>query len=102
MFAVYFLTCKNDEEAKNIATHLISLHLIVCTKRTSVSSLYPWKAELEEAKEVLLIMEGRLSDFDKIEREIEKLHSYKTFVLTATPIEKINKDAKNWMEDELK
>lgn len=101
MFVIYLLTCKDDKEAKKIAAHLISLRLVVCTKRTSVSSLYPWKGEREEADEVLLMMEGRESDFATIEKEIRNLHSYETFVLIATPISKINIDAKNWMEKEL-
>ncbi|MBI2611555.1 divalent-cation tolerance protein CutA [Candidatus Gottesmanbacteria bacterium] len=101
MFAIYFLTCGSDKEAKKIASHLISLHLVVCTKRIPVSSIYPWKEKVEEANEILLTMDGRESDFEKIEKEIKKLHSYETFVLTATPITRVNSDAKNWMENEL-
>ena len=86
MFAVYYLTCKTDEEAEKIAGHLLSQKLVVCTKRLPVSSLYPWKGEKGKANEVLLIMEGFEKDFNKIDKEITKLHSYETFVLFSVPI----------------
>lgn len=102
MYAIYSLTCANDEEAVKIAKHLISQHLVVCTKRIKVSSVYPWKGKIEEAEEILLIMDGKAKDFEMVEKEIRSIHSYEQFVLTYSPISHINKGAQDWMEKELK
>ncbi len=39
---------------------------------------------------------------DQKEAEVAKIHSYETFVLTATPITKISKKAENWLGGEPK
>lgn len=46
-------------------------------------------------------MESREDLFTQVEAEIAILHSYDTFVLEATPISRMSKSAKTWLEKEL-
>lgn len=94
--------CKDDKEAAKVAQKLLEKKLIVCAKRMPVKSTYFWKGKIENDSEVLLILESVEKNFSKIEKEIRKIHSYETFVLTAVPVLKYSKGVKKWMEEGLK
>lgn len=99
---LYFLTCANLSEANKIAKALLEKHLVVCAKTFPVSSSFLWKGKIDSSKEALLIMESIEENFNKIEKEIKKLHSYKTFVLFSLPILKTTKGVEKWIKTELK
>ena len=98
-FCQLWLTCANKQEAGKIANTLLVKHLIACAKQIPVKSDYIWQGKIEHADEVLLVMESKCSLFNKIEADIKKLHSYDTFVLTATPVLAISKKADKWLDD---
>jgi periplasmic divalent cation tolerance protein len=95
-----WLTCKDKAEADKIANTLLVKQLIACARQVPVKSDYRWQGKIDSSKEVLLMMEGRLDLFDEVEAAVSKLHSYDTFVLTATPVTKISKKAERWLADE--
>lgn len=101
-FCYLFLTCEDDNEAHEIATALLEKKLIVCAKQIPVNATYWWDGEITRGHEKMLVMESALDLFDTVEKEVAKLHSYDTFVLEATPIAKVSRDATKWMNDNLK
>jgi periplasmic divalent cation tolerance protein len=98
-FCQIWLTCANKEEADKIANTLLIKQLVACAKQIPVSSDFHWQSNLEHSDEILLLMEGKLDLFEKIEEEVAKIHSYDTFVLEAVPIVKVSKKAQNWLEE---
>lgn len=96
-----FLTCANDKEAELISKKLLEKKLVVCIKKSKVSSSFLWKHKIDKSQEVLLIMDSVEEKFEKIEKEVKKLHSYDTFVLLAVPVIKASKGILEWMKDEL-
>jgi len=98
--AIYYLTCSDDWEADKIAKALLNKKLIVCAKQTPVISASWWKGHLTENKEILLSMESVEENFEKIEKEIKKLHSHETFVLYSVPA-KTTKGVEKWIKEEL-
>lgn len=95
------LTCADRPEAEKIARTLLQQHLIACAKFIPITSMYWWKAVIDHGDEVLLVMESREDLFSQAEKAIAKLHSYETFVLTATPVLKVSRAAKGWLDKEL-
>ena len=95
------LTC-DDSEKEVIANALLEKHLIVCAKFLPVNAMYWWQGSIANENEVMLFMESADDLFEEIERELKKIHSYDTFVLTKIAINNINEDARKWMEGELK
>lgn len=93
-----FLTCANDDEAEKISQSLLEKHLIVCAKKSQVSSTFFWKGNIDKANEILLIMESIEDNYDKIEKEVKSLHSYETFVLTAVPVVKSSQGVESWLK----
>lgn len=96
------LTCADDKEAEKISQALLKKHLVVCIKKTKVSSSFLWKGKIDKADEILLIMESVEEKFEEIEKEIRRLHSYKTFVLMAVPVVKVSSGIEKWMKSEIK
>jgi periplasmic divalent cation tolerance protein len=97
-----FLSCKNIKEADNISNQLLKEKLIVCAKKISINSSYLWKNKIESAQEVLLIMDSIEENFKKINQVVKKLHSYKTYTLFMTNINKANKETIIWFKKEIK
>lgn len=95
------LTCKDRVEADTIINTLLVKRLIACAKQIPISSDFRWQGKIEHADEVLLIMDSKTENFNKIETEVKKLHSYKTFVLQMAPVQMISGGASKWMEGEI-
>jgi len=96
-----FLSCKNIDEADKISSQLLKEKLIVCAKKIPINSSYLWKNKIESAQEILLIMDSIEENFEKINQEVKKLHSYKTYTLFMTNIDKTNRKVVNWFKREI-
>ncbi len=98
--AIFCLTCANSKEADKISKALLEKKLVVCSKRFPVSSIYRWKGKINSSKEVMVLYESVEENFDKVEEEVRKLHSYETFVLFSLPVNKTTKSVKDWLKEE--
>jgi periplasmic divalent cation tolerance protein len=79
---ILYLTCTDNEEAIKISNALLEAKLIVCARRSPVSSSYWWDGKINHDDEVLLMMESTEEKFDEIEKIVTALHSYDEYVLT--------------------
>lgn len=99
-FVELVLTCASWQEAHKIADALLKAKLVACVEFMEVQSKYRWHGQIEEAKEIKLIMETVADNFEKVEAEVAKLHSYETFVLQQVPIGHVSKAAAEWWASE--
>ncbi|MEM4260978.1 MAG: divalent cation tolerance protein CutA [Candidatus Woesearchaeota archaeon] len=97
-----FLTCTDKKEAEKITNHLLYKKLSVCIKGFPVRSMYLWHGKKEKSKEYLLIIESLENLFEKIEREVGKIHSYSQPAIIAIPIIKTTKGVKAWIKREVR
>lgn len=97
-----FLTCANPKEAELISKALLERKLVVCIKKTKVSSNFLWKKRIDKSDEVLLIMDSVEEKFEDLEKEVKKHHSYDTFVLVAVPVVRASKGIIRWMREEFR
>lgn len=99
---VIYIPCKDKDEAKKIAKELIKEKLVACANIIpEILSIYNWENRLEESTETLLLLKTKLENFNKVEQEVKKLHSYS--IPCIMKIEKIdfNLEYKNWLLGEL-
>ncbi len=102
MNIIYF-ACKDFVEARKIAKELVVKKLAFCTNIISdCYSIYRWKGETEESKEVLVIIKTLPHLVKKAISEIIKLHSYQMPEIISWKIDEVSSDILNWASDELK
>jgi periplasmic divalent cation tolerance protein len=101
-FVELILSCKDRAEAEKIVAALLTQRLIACAKFIPIDTRYGWHGKIEYGNEVLLMMESVAANFDKIEAEVAKLHSYDTPVLTQVPIGRVSAKAQEWLNEVIK
>lgn len=66
------------------------------------TSVYWWKGKVETATEVLMLVKTTRTKFGALEKEIRRLHSYKTPEIIAVPIVAGSKPYLKWLRESLK
>ncbi len=98
---LYYLTCRDKIEADTITNALLEKRLVACVKQSKVDSTYRWEDKIENASEVLLMMESTDEMFEAIDNVVKELHSYEEYVLTATVVSKSNQGVTEWIKESL-
>ena len=91
-------TCKNEIEAKLIASKLLENKMIACANYFNIKSMYSWEGNIETEEEVLLILKTNNKNQTEVMDEIIKLHSYELPVITIGSIT-LNTSAKDWINE---
>ena len=100
--AIYYLTCANNREADKISQTLLEKKLVACAKKIPVESSFWWKRKIDNAKEIVLMLESIEENFEKIEAVVKKLSSYETPLLFSIPVLKTTKRVDQWLREEIK
>jgi periplasmic divalent cation tolerance protein len=102
-YAAVFVTCGSRKEAEAIADALLKARLIACASIIGgVESRFWWKAGIDKASEVLIIMKTRASNFARVEREVRRLHSYEVPEIVMLPLAAGSKPYLDWIEENVK
>ena len=101
-FAELVLTCGSWQEAQRIADSLLEKHLVACVEFIEIKSKSWWRNRIEETDEIKLVMQSVAENFEKVEAEVAKLHSYDTFVLQQIPLADLSTRAQTWLTKETK
>lgn len=102
MYIVILITAPNKKEAKLIAGRLLKARLAACVNIIdNISSIFWWKAKIDKAKEVLLVIKSKKTKLPKIIRLVRSLHSYDIPEIIALPIIAGNKNYLEWLDESL-
>lgn len=100
-FVVILVTCGSKKEASEIVDTLLKKRLIACGNIISgIESKFWWKGKIDKAKEVLVILKTTRENFNKVEKDIKRIHSYKVPEIIALPLIAGNKEYLNWLKEE--
>ena len=100
-FIVIFITAPSKNEAEKIGKALVEKKLAACVNIIKdIRSIFFWKGKLSDEKEVLLIAKSKTKNFEKIEKEVKKLHSYEVPEIIGLPILMGSEDYLDWVEKE--
>ena len=76
---ILVLTTEADEDrAQSLADLLLERGLAACVSLTPVRSLYRWKGELQQAREVQLLIKSTAAQRDALHQLVMDRHSYDT------------------------
>lgn len=96
-----YITTGNKEEARKIAKHLLDKKLIACANIFPIESIYKWEGKVKNESEFVLIGKTLANKFEKIKKEIEKIHSYNIPCIIKIPVSS-NKKYYDWVKKSLK
>ena len=95
---IYFvLTTEADKEnACKIANLLLGEKLIPCVTFKNVESHFWWREEINQSKEVQLIIKCKEENINKVCKKISECHSYEVPEIVFFPVS-ANKDYHHWV-----
>jgi periplasmic divalent cation tolerance protein len=94
-----YIVAKDEIEAKNIIHFLIREKLVACVNYFPVKSVYWWKGNVEEAKEVALIAKTESKLVERVIERVKQLHSYEVPCVVSWVIEKGNPQYLEWIRE---
>ena len=74
---LFYIPCKDIDEAKNIAIKLLEERLVFCTNIIDkIETLYIENNKINNANEVVLILKANAKNTQNIHDRVKQLHSY--------------------------
>ncbi len=96
--SVVFVTVGKEEEALALGHALVQEKLAACVNIVSgVRSIYRWKGEVCDDRELLLIMKTRTSLVQALQDRVKALHSYEVPEIIAFPIDQGLPEYLDWV-----
>lgn len=99
MFNIIYVTHSNLENAKKMADHLLSMKLVACVNYMPIESAYWWGGKIETSDEIVSLLKTSAKNWDKLKKEIEKIHPYETPCIMKFSVE-ANDAYEQWVEAE--
>lgn len=100
MFVFVYVTNPNKKEAKRIALHLLKKKLVACANIFPIDSVYWWKGKIEKARECVLIVKTKEENWEKVKKEIKKIHPYTVPCITKIVVE-ASREYEDWLKKEV-
>ena len=100
MIKLLYVPCKNQAEAKHIASKTIELKLAACANILPMNSLYIWEGKLQDDAEVLLLLKTTKEKIDALKLDVKKHHSYAVPCLLEIDGD-VNQEYERWMYDSM-
>jgi periplasmic divalent cation tolerance protein len=101
-FVFVYITNPDRKVARKVSRHLLKKKLIACANiYSAVESKYWWKGKIERTKEVIVIAKTLNKNYNKIVKEVRKVHTYKVPCITKISVS-ANKDYEAWMRKVIK
>ena len=71
-----YITCKDEKEAVKISKLLLDKKLIACSNMHPIRSMFMWEGKMQDEKEYVIMAKTKEKNFEKIKKEVERIHSY--------------------------
>lgn len=98
-----YITAGSEEEAKKIARSLVISKLAACVNIISgMNSIYFWKGELQDDRELVLIAKTTEDRLVELTKHVKAIHSYDCPCIVGIPIQGGSEDFLNWIKDQVK
>lgn len=96
-----YVTCKDKNEAKAIASYVIEKRLAACANIFPAhESLYWWDGTVQNEEEVAMILKTTKERYQGLEKVIKDKHSYEVPCIAAISIESVNSPFLEWIGEQ--
>ncbi len=98
---VVLVTVSSEDEGLKVARGLVARRLAACVNIVpGVRSVYRWKGEVKDDKELLLVVKTRESHLAHVVQAVKELHSYGVPETIALPIVSGSEAYLGWLQEE--
>ena len=94
-----YITARDEQEAKKIGQILVWEKLAACVNYFPIKSIYWWKGDVQESREVAIIAKTRADLVDRLIGRVKQVHSYEVPCVVSWIIEKGNTDYLEWIRE---
>lgn len=95
-----YITCGNEENARQIATTLVTERLAACVNiLPTVQSVYRWQGKVQTDSEYLLLIKSTFATFPVLQERVRDLHQYELPEIIAVPIVAGSQPYLNWITE---
>lgn len=102
MLRLVFCTFPDEEIAGRVARQLVEQGLVACVNlMPSVTSIYRWKGQIENAAEVLAILKTDAAKLPELERVLAGLHPYEVAEFIALDPSHVSQPYFDWVSTTL-
>ena len=105
-YIIVYVTCSSKSEAENIGRYLLQKRLTACINIIpEMTSSYFWppkEDKLDKSEESILLIKAKFENYEQIESEVLKIHSYDNPAFFAIPLVAISKKYADWIDSETK
>ncbi len=98
---IYYVSCKDKEEAKRIAKELLRRRLISCANIMQSDSIYVWEGEQKDHPESILLVKTLERCEEDVKDAIRELSSYDLPAIIKI-VGRANEEFLSWMESQIK
>lgn len=100
--SVVLITAPDADVAEQIGGALVDEHLAACVNLVpGVTSLFRWEGAVEKETEVLMIVKGTSSGFERLRRRVIELHPYDSPEVIELPVHAGDDRYLAWVREEV-
>ncbi len=92
------VTCKNETEARSLASGIVHDKLAACVQMNPVVSVYTWEGRVRTETETRLTIKTRTALYPALESFIRKHHTYEVPQILQIPITRGLPEFLDWID----
>jgi periplasmic divalent cation tolerance protein len=92
------VTCKDDAEARSLASGIVHEKLAACVQMNPVVSVFTWKGQVQTETEVRLTIKTRSALYPALASFIQEHHSYEVPQILEVPISRGLSEFLDWID----
>ncbi len=96
-----YTTFPDMETARGIVRELLRRKLIACANLREHESIYTWKGEIREEREVGAILKTSVEKWKALKESLRELHPYEVPLILRIDVDRVNSEYAKWLEEVL-
>ena len=97
-----YVTVPDMDCARKIAHSAVGARLAACANiLPTMTSVYEWNDEVEEASETVLLLKTEKQTFAKLQAHVLAIHPYDTPCILEVPLGRINEGYATWLHQQV-
>ncbi|EMS81131.1 divalent-cation tolerance protein CutA [Desulfotignum phosphitoxidans] len=97
-YCMVLVTCKDETEARSLASRIVHDKLAACVQMNPVVSVYTWEGRVQTETETRLTIKTRTSLYPALESFIRTHHTYEVPQIVQIPISRGLPEFLDWID----